>query len=230
LGIWVFRVGLRRAVLIAGMGLMIASPTLLLYIQGSSADRLVHFGFQHVANYGASLNSIFIPNIFHPIYFIRMVSLAIYAGPWDESGVANLGLGIALLGLAGGMWWGRSPRTSSGWIGRLLMLSIVGCGLALGPHLKWNGRVSSLSLGIIRDINRWIWWIGYILKPALFAQPWPEAPYANGIPMPGILMLMGLPFAEGARVMSRYILLGALGLIPLALMAARGAPACFVSS
>lgn len=220
LGKNLFNVKCIRQVIVVGMiALAIASPTIVLYWIGSSADQAQHYGIAHDLVWGASLNSLFVPSVFHPLGALREIARTIYTGPLDESGVFNMGFitcGLALPGLF--LMLKKKPRSWG-----LVWLTVGGLVLSLGVLLRWNGR--SVQLPGTFVFNEILWKFGRILKPELFptASPYPD--FRSGIPLPGLFLTILVPFWESARVMGRYALLGMLGAVVLAAIALQKLPA-----
>ena len=157
--------------------------------------------------FGASANSVPIPFLGHP--WLGSISRVIYTGPPDESGIANLGLAafvFVLVSLA--LAWKVKQRPS------LLILFFAGLILAIGPTLKWNGE--SVSTSLFRPINSVVWQLGHELKPAVFPSELPPPEFEDAIPMPGLILAATVPYYEGARTTSRYMLVSAVGFFLLA--------------
>ncbi len=201
---------IRQAVIAALTAFVLGLPVMALYLLGSRADQTHYFGIEHNMWWGASLNSLFIPPVFHPIAFIRDISRTLYIGPHDESGVMNFGLTTSWLALIGAVVVLKTKRQHTG----LLWLTLTGILLGLGLLLRWNGEV--LQYPIFRPLNAGIWWLGHKLKPALFPTPNPTSYFESGVPLPGFLLTAVIPFWEGARTVSRYAVLGMLGAVVLA--------------
>jgi len=161
-------------------------------------------------SFGASLNSLPIPALGHP--WLGSISRVLYTGPRDESGVANLGLVtfvfvLASLALA---WKVKRWRP-------LVVLFLVGLILATGPTVKWNGE--SVNSSLFRPINVAIWRLGHQLKPEVFPSEQPPPEFEEAIPMPGYLLAAAVPYWEGARTTSRYMLVAGVGFFLLAALA-----------
>lgn len=197
-------------IIMAGLiALVLSSPTIGLYIAGSWADHTHIYGAEHNMWWGASLNSFFIPSIFHPLEPVRLLARTVYKGPYNESGVMNFGLMTSFLALLGCIAGVKTKRSIAG----LVILVIAGIILAMGLLLRWNGEV--VPCPVFSPLNTWIWGMGHSLKPEVFSGSPPE-PFKKGIPLPGFLLTAFIPFWEGARTVSRYAVLGMLGMVILA--------------
>lgn len=219
LGQKIFRVNnFIRFLTIAVLALLLASPTMALYWWGSQLSQSHHFGIAHDLQWGASLNSLFVPNAFHPLEIIRNVANVFYNGPYDESGVFNLGIMTCCLAFAGLlMMVCKRPRSWG-----LLWLTVGSAILSLGLLLKWDGDVVRISG--VQALNDTLWRFGHILKPELFPTELPHPDFRSGIPLPSLLMTILVPFWESARVMARYAFLTMLGAVTLAAIALQKIP------
>lgn len=193
------------------IALVLGSLTILLYYDAARKHELTHFGATHSSQWGASLNSLIIPSVYHPVEQIRNWSRSIYSGPYDESGIANIGSITLLLALIGAVSIVRRKELHSN--SHLFLLSFAGCLLALGQFLRWNGEFFSICA--FEPITRVIWQIGQSLKPRLFDTPLPQEVHC-AVPLPSLLFSAIVPFWEGARVSSRYASVAILGLVPMA--------------
>ena len=151
-----------------------------------------------MSRWDASLNSLPIPSITHP--WLQGLAHALYTGPVNEPGQANLGLVACLLALVGLRPAARDRRW---W--PLLVLAAAGLVLTLGLTLKWNGQ--PVHMDALRPLNDLIWQIGHRLKPDFFATARPPDPFATAVPLPGLLLSVFVPFWERAWVFARYALL-----------------------
>jgi hypothetical protein len=189
------------------VALAISSPWLILFLRESSAVGASFYSIEEVSFWSASLNSLPIPSVTHP--WLQGLAHALYTGPVNEPGQANLGLVACLLALVG---------LRSAWRDRrwwpVLVLAVAGLLLALGLTLKWNGQ--SVQLDALRPINDLIWQIGHWLKPSFFATARPPEPFTAAVPLPGLLLSVFVPFWERARVFARYGLLLGMGVFLLA--------------
>jgi hypothetical protein len=203
------------ALLVPGIALLPNLPFLYWFWQ---ARTIAHAGFYGVENnigYGASLNSLFVPSPHNP--WLRPFADAIYRGPGDESGIANLGLFASVTALAGVALTWRDRR----WRPLLLALAI-GIVLALGLYLRWNGDAVQWHIAGMVGVE--LWRLGYWLKPVLFGSHQPPPQLVDAIPLPGLLLTALIPFWEGARTVSRYIFIAGLGFFPLVARVLNGLP------
>lgn len=200
---------LRAVVLIGLIALVLSAPSSLLFWQASRSEDLLIFGLKHISYWGASLNSLFAPAVLNPL--LSSVASAIYSGPFDESGVMNFGplfWVLVIWGLVHVSW--RSPRHRF-----VLLLSLLGCVLALGPILRWNGQ--PVHAPILDSLDGYLWGLGQVAKPQLFGSIRPDV-FINSVPLPAWLIYAIFPFAEGARVAARFGFVAAVGLaVPAAI-------------
>jgi hypothetical protein len=93
---------------------------------------------------------------------------------------------------------------------------LVGVALTLtfGLFARWNGVV--LATPVLQPLDRILWATGHFLKPKVFNSVSPPNELATGIPLPGYLLAILIPFWEGARVASRYAILAFIALAILA--------------
>ena len=186
---------------------VVSAPWLLLTLRESAIADPPFYAIGEVNFSGASLNSLPIPSLFHPVLGPLMRKL--YAGePWEQ-GAANLGLVMAITAVAGAIIV-RKDRT---WRPVLLMTSIF-LVLALGLTLHWNGQPVQWS--VFRPLNETLWRLGHVLKPGFFAGLQPHAEFVNAVPLPGMLLTILVPFLERGRMFARYVLPASLGIYLLA--------------
>jgi len=213
---WLFALmGLRQwrrmwpALAIPAIALLIASPTLIYFALSSRSAQIVTDALPALVGWGASLNSLFIPSIFHPLAPIREFATSIYGGIQNESGISNLGTLLGIVGLVGIVLVWRQMRTKTEvltiqrneW--RMLLLAAgVSLVLSLGLAVKWDGH--AVQVPIFASIDQLIWQLGHALKPALFVTEQPVQELANSIPTPGYLFAALLPTWESARVYARF--------------------------
>jgi hypothetical protein len=215
---------IKRAAAIAAVALAIGSPTMILYAAGSRADSMKRVSGGEMISWSASLNSLPIPDWRHPIPAFRQLHDAVYRGPVDESAWANLGAITFVLGLSGMALMIRTRKTG-GSQPNPSYLAITGILLALGIVLRWNG--AAVSVPLLKPLNELLWKAAHHLKPGVFTASLPPADFETGIPLPGYLLSIFVPFWEAARVASRYAFVGGLGLIALAGMALQKIPKSF---
>ncbi|MGB9880223.1 MAG: hypothetical protein ACPLRM_05630, partial [Anaerolineae bacterium] len=214
----IFRIHRLRQILVAALiALVIGLPTIVPYYVGHRQDQTHVFGAEHNMWWGASLNSLFVPSITHPLTPLRLFSHKLYVGPYNESGAMNFGTLLSILAALGAVITVRSkPR-----YGGLLALTLTGVILSLGLLLRWNGEV--VRWEVLDPLNAAIWNLGHALKPEVFSAFRPPS-FESGVPLPGFLLTAVVPFWESARTVSRYALLGMLGATILAGMALERMP------
>lgn len=209
--------------LITGVMLALASPLLYLYRVGVQSDITIVPSVTHVASWGASVETLFLPSVMHPFRWMRTLSGFVFTGAQDESTIMNFGPVTWLLALIGWVGVARSFKHSSsvrfetaptGNPFGLLWLTLASLLLALGVIVRINGTF--VESHATAAINTLIWQVGRWVKPWLFDQPQVPTTIQLGIPLPGYLLLALIPFWESARVIARYALIGGLGLIGLA--------------
>ncbi len=182
--------------------LIVALPGVILFLQSSSTGTSF-FNIYHLSSWSASLNSIFIPSIAHPVLkpLARVIHTGVLSG---EAGGGNVGLLTAIIVLIG--FW-RVPNKR--YLAPIIILMATGFILGLGPFLKWNSHL--LKSELMRDLNEVLWMLAYKLKPELIVAPEPRPEFAETIPLPEFFMATIVPFWEGVRTVSRFILIGGLG-------------------
>ena len=198
------------------VAVLVASPSLLYYALSSTQAQVVTDALPALVGWGASLNSLPIPSIFHPIAPIQAFATWAYSGIANESGIANWGLALSIVGVAGAV---IALRKLNGeridewrWLIAVAAVSFV---LALGLAVKWNGQ--PIQAPIFAPLNRLIWSIGHALKPELFVTAEPIKELANAIPTPATMLAAIMPRWDTARVYARFSFLGG---VVLALLAA----------
>jgi hypothetical protein len=189
---------------IAALTLLFSLPTLILFWRARQMVAAPFYSFEHIAGWGASLNSLPIPAVFHP--WLGALARMIYRGPVDESAVANLGLVAAALFI---VFLLRS-RMRDEQERFVLLLCVVGLIIALGPLLRWDGRV--VEAPTFAPLNGALWELGSLVKPDIFAGDIPPQ-LADGVPLPAWPFYATIPFLEGNRVVARFALVGGLGLV-----------------
>jgi hypothetical protein len=210
--------GIRRALAVCCVAALAGCLTIVPYALSIRQDPPVPIGISQSGKYGASLNSLPIPSVRHPLPLVRKVASAVYAGPQDESGRANSGFIATVLGLLGLALARRRKKLRSS----LMWLMVVGYILALGSFLRWDGEI--VDVPIMEPLTRIVWRLGHLLKPGVFSAPTPDAVLAEGLPLPGLLLTAVVPFYESARTVSRFMIVGHLGLVVLAAYGARCLP------
>lgn len=186
--------------------LLFSAPWLYANVRASQAADAVYQHIDEANGSASSLNSLVAPFLFHP----RLASLArwLYRGaPWEQN-VANFGLAGTLAALIGAwLAWRRSLWRP------VVTLAGVGVILALGLTLHWNGE--AVQWRALRPLNQGLWWLGHLLKPHIFVSPQPPPPFAEGVPLPGYLPYLFIPFWDRGRMLTRYTLAGGLGVFLL---------------
>jgi hypothetical protein len=197
-----------RTVLIAMLlsvasALLVSSPALIRFAEGSAAGGMSFSNIAWINSWGASLNTFHLPFVFHP--WLGSVARAWYRGPLDESGMVNFGIVASVVALIG-LWQTRRDKTwRSVW-----MITFTGLVLSLGFTLRWNGQ--TIAWAVLQPLDSLIWQIGHWLKPGVFPTNTPPPPLDQGIPLPGLLLAALVPFWEGARTLSRYALIAVPGI------------------
>jgi hypothetical protein len=202
-----WRMAFEATLLPAAIALVLSAPSLYLLATESAAAHAPFYDIAAVSAWDASPNSFVVPNVFHP--WLQGLARAIYQGPVNEPGQANFGLLACLLAVAGLVCALRDRR----W---LPVVGLAGAGLLLsmGIILRWNGQ--PVQLGALGPLDQALWRAGHYLKPAVFPSVQAPAPFAQGVPLPGLLLSIFVPFWERARVFSRYALVASSGVFLLA--------------
>ncbi len=220
--LWGFKIfnlkRIKQVIASAVIACLFALPVLGLQLAGRLQDNTLFFGFDHNVYWGASLNSLFLPSVYHPLPFVQKFARSVYHGPYSEVETPNLGLFTFILALIGSIVALKGKGCPEGPIS----LAILGLLLGLGPFLKWDGEL--LRAPFFRPLNSFIWHIGYILKPRVFRTPWPDGTFEEGFPLVGFVFTALVPFWELGRVSSRYAFVGGLGLVILAGIALKHLP------
>jgi len=190
----------------ASVALLLSAPAIYWMWQNTAKDGVAFYTIGELNYWNASLNSLPLPSIEHPLLgsFVR----SIFGGQPYEQGAANLGLLASLLAIVGLFAALRRERWRP-----VLFLAGTGLLLALGLTLRWDN--ASLSWPLLRPIDAGLWQLGHLLKPSLFTTAQPPAPFDNAVPLPGLLLVAIVPFMERARVFARYMFVGAIGVFLL---------------
>jgi hypothetical protein len=196
----------RSLILTGAVALILSGPYLIWFARETRLVGAAFFDMAEVSSWDASLNSLPIPHIYHPV--LEPVARWLYHGPVNEPGQANFGLLASLLALVGvvAAWPKRSWRP-------VLLVAGVGLLLALGLTLKWNG--DTVTWPALRVLNAALWRVGHFLKPAFFTSSEPPAPFDTAVPLPGMYLSALVPFWERARVLARYAYLASVGVFLL---------------
>jgi hypothetical protein len=190
----------------AGVALLLSAPAIYWMWQNTSKDGVAFYTLGELNYWNASLNSLPLPSLDHPLLGPYVRSL--FGGQPYEQGAANLGLVASLLAIAGFCAALRRAEWRP-----VLFLTVIGLLLALGLTLRWDN--SSLQWPLLRPINAALWQLGHWLKPSLFKTAQPTVPFDNAVPLPGLLLVAVVPFVERARVFARYMFVGAIGVFLL---------------
>ena len=206
-----------QAVQTAGLALVVGSPIFLLYIDASLRAQTVPASLSQIYDLSANLNGLFVPakGIASPL--VRAWGSAVYQGYGGEGGNTNLGCLTLVLAVLGLLSRRAGPARY-----RLLAMSVVALVLALGPLLKWNGQ--AVASPLFAPLGQRLWALGHWLRPGLFPDALPPAPFDQGLPLPVFGLAAVVPFLESARVMARYAFVGALGLGVLAALGLQRLP------
>lgn len=183
-------------------GFLLSVPAVVFFLEGNAAAGASFYDVLHLNSWGASLNSLAIPFVFHPL--LGPLARSVYQGPTNESGVANLGFFSSVIAVAG-LWWIRKDRD----LWPALILLVVGVVLALGFTLKWNGQ--TVQWPALQPIDSTVWQVAYLLKPGFFRSAQIPSPLDGAAFLPGAALIALVPFEEGARVLSRFALVAAVG-------------------
>lgn len=194
---------------IALLTLILSLPTLIPFWHARQQVASPFFSLDHIAGWGASLNSLILPSVFHP--WLGTFVQTIYRGPLDESGVANLGM-VAFLVFVAALLQRSVYQEKERFA---LLLCVLGLIIALGPALRWNGR--SVEAPQVEPVNRVLWDLGHLVKPETFPESIPDS-LASSVPLPSWILYAAVPFLEGNRVVARFTFVGYLGLLLLLAM------------
>lgn len=186
----------------AFVALLLNIPIFYLFIHGYKTAAVPFYDFYHLNAWGASLNSIFVPFVFHP--WLGALAREFYRGELSESGVANFGILASCIILTN---LRMLQRDKERW--PALILTSIGILLALGLTLKWDGR--SVQWDRLQPLNSAIWQIAHHFKPGFFTSVQPVPPFDKSILLPGLGLVALVPFWEGARILSRFALVAGVG-------------------
>ncbi len=219
---WLLVLRWRWTIALVGIALTVGAPVIILQVIAATSDGITYFEIWHIDHWGSSLNELPIPSIFHPIEPLRRIARAVYGGSPDESGIWNLGFvptGLMLFGMiqSRGVNGSRIPR-------RLVVSMLISGLLALGPYLKWDGNPLNAHWSFLQTLHIALWRIGHQRKPELFPIAEPPSYLVGQIPMPAMWLLIFFPFSEGWRVISRSLMVSAIGLFGLAARAWEALP------
>lgn len=204
-----------QLLIIGGTALLVALPNLVLYLYGSRQAQISPFGVDHAVHWGGSLNNLLVP--YPRQAWLAPLTAWLYNGPDTEASATTLGLLPGILALVGLTLSRRQPRYRP-----FAVLFLAGILFSLGYLLRWNGEF--VTAPVLEPFNRWLWGIGRFLKPSAFPTLDPPEPFLAGVPLPGYLPALFIPFWEDARTLSRFISIAGPGLFPLLSLALRRMP------
>ncbi len=208
-----------RYVILAGaIALVIGLPSIIPFVLGIHQTPAHYHSARRLMLWGSSLNGLFVPKVFHPLPLFQKLAHLVYKGPVDETVFTSKGLLTGVLALAG-VW---VTLRNKGKLGGLVALTIIGMVLGLGLLVRWDGDVVHFSL--FRPLNVAIWKVGHFLKPHIFTSAIPDPDFEVGIPLPGLVLTVLVPFWEAGRTVTRYAVIGMLGAVALASMALERIP------
>ena len=192
---------------VASVAMVVASaPFVFVFARANISAGASLYNIDELTFYSASLNSIFIPALYHPL--LADFARQLYTAPLDESAVANFGIVTGALALRG-----LARVTQDKTHVPAVVLMCVGIIFAFGLFAKWDRAL--VQVDWLAPINKIIWRFAHQLKPDFFASA-PPAPFERAVPLPGLLLVALVPFIEGARVFSRYAFVASIGLFLLA--------------
>ncbi len=190
--------------------LLLGAPWLILNLHESAIADPPFYAIDEVNFWGASLNSFPIPFLDHP--WLGSFARSLYHGePWEQ-GMGNFGLAWTIVAMAGIVL----ARKRRAWL-PALAVALVSLLLAQGLTLHWDGQ--PVQWPAMRPLNQALWQAGHSLKPGFFVNAQPPAPYADAIPLPGLLLAIIVPFWERGRAFARYALAASVAVLLLAGMA-----------
>lgn len=208
--VWIVRSGTRlRAIEVSGSAALFSLPYLILFYMGLTYNGSQSYGLEHAQAWSASVNALFAPSVYHVHSWMRELSNQIYSGTISEASITNLGISACIVGLIGAAL--ALPKRG---LPRLhLAITAIGLFMGLGMMLTWNGDVPQFKSLVFLDNA--LWQVGRRIRPSAFNTVLAPGVFAQGVPLPGYLIHMLLPFTESARVWSRYINITLLGMAPL---------------
>lgn len=198
----------------APVALVIGAPAIFIFARESGNAQIVTDAMPALAGWGASLNSLFVPSISHPLGFVQKLAALIFVtdNP-NETAIANWGFALTLAAL-GGVFAARARAIPKQVMALLGGVAACAGALALGMVLKWDGK--PIQTDFFAPLNAAIWQMGRLVKPGLFVPEQPVAEIARSIPMPAYGLMAVLPQWESARVFTRFYLLAGLALTAFA--------------
>ena len=207
---WLRRRGTRgQGVLVCAVAALMSLPYLVLFYASISRNGSLSYGLEHAQSWAVSLNALFAPSLIHPVRWVREWAATLYSGPVNEASLSNLGMSGCVLAVIGGCLAVRQRG-----LPRLHVLVVcVGLCLALGMLLTWNGIVSQDAA--LQGVDGALWQMGRFIRPAAFNTALAPGDFEWGVPLPGYLVHMMLPYTESARVWGRYANVMLIGMTPL---------------
>ena len=157
-------------------------------------------GPEYLFQGGVSPDFLVLPSPFNPLLG-RLAADYIQPGrpPRTEGQLGSLGPAVWILlivGLSRHRVWRREHLA-------LLAAGCVLLVLGLGPLAMVKGQV--LSAGLFRPVNEALWGMGRLLKPETFGERPPDW-VRDGLPLPGFLWLVLVPFSENVRAAARLVI------------------------
>jgi hypothetical protein len=211
----------KQSIGVGVVAVVAAAPMLALFFFSSRADQLSSIDASVLLAWGASLNSLVVPPLVHPLPALQSLARAIFQGgeaTINEVNESNWGILLPLLAVLGVVIGWRRVRGTRAALA-LLGVSVM---LALGMALQWDGNTVQSDLFV--PLNTALWQLGHLVKPSLFITAAPPVDFARIVPMPGYLLMATVPFWESARVAARFSIVGGLLLCMLAAIALQRMP------
>ena len=196
-----------QLLLIAGIALLVGSTALAPYYFAVQNEPTHPTLINALFFWSSSLNDLFVPSTHHTIPAVKQLHGLMVNEPGGEG--LNMGISTLFLMIVGiyHLFIQKEKR-----YGRLLVAS-VGLMLALGPFLKYDGQV--IEIGWFTTLNATFWEIGYSLKPGTFLFEQIPKEFAHSIPLPSYFLTIFIPFWEGARTVSRFVMVGFVAVLGL---------------
>lgn len=194
------------AAAVSGIAAVLAAPTILMLWRGLAATGAAFYEFDHLRTWGISPDLLFFPSNQNPVW--GRLTTGYFGGEFVENRTVFLGPLTALLVVF--PFFRRGERPDRLW-GLLLGAGVL---IALGPLLYWGDQ--PVSAPVLRPLNELLWRGGHLLKPALFPTAVvPSLELAQAVPLPDYLLLLLVPWWEGARVAARFAFLIPLAAFPM---------------
>ena len=198
---------------ILGVGMAIGL-TAILPILLSPSESAIPPTLTELTNWSTNLDSLFLPNIHHPVAFVREILFAAYSGYIDESGAVSIGIIGTLLAVIGLRYAARHK-------GVMLLLAGTALMFTLGPFFKVGGSAVALSTPL--QANLAMLELGESLKPAVFTEQAIQNAQ-NLIPLPYSLLVSITPELESARTIARFAYVVVFAAFTLALVGLKNLP------